>query len=216
MSLRRYAAAAAVFWLVGGVGYLAAEGVVAAAFRPGYSYIHDYISDLGRPDSPLALLMNIAFCLQGTCFLVGAVLAVRTVGSRRAGRFLTLAAANALGNILVGAFHSGPIAEADGTVWVHRAGAVLAIMGGNAAILAGSDVLRNAGAARWYRGTSIGLAVFGLLSLMMLVVGSTTGVRVVLPEAVWERVSVYSIIAWQMYTAVFFLRPGRDAWLCAR
>jgi hypothetical membrane protein len=188
-----------------------AEAIVAVAFRPEYSYVHDYISDLGRAiDSPLASLMNGAFVLQGTGFLVGAVLAGRAVGNRNVGLFLTLATANALGNILVGTFHSGPAAEADGTVWVHRAGAVLAIVGGNCAILAGSAILRNAGAARWYRGASVGLAALGLLSLVMLVIGSTTGALVVFPEAVWERGSVYSIIVWQMFTGAYLLHRTPD------
>ena len=86
---------AAVCWLGAGAGYLVAEAVVAAAFRDHYSYTYDYISDLGRAvDSPLAHLMNFAFCLQGTGFLVGAVLAGRAVGGRNVGLFFTLATAN--------------------------------------------------------------------------------------------------------------------------
>jgi hypothetical membrane protein len=204
---RLHAVGAAACWLGAGIGYLVAEAVVAAAFRPEYSYVHDYISDLGRAiDSPLSPLMNFAFCLQGTGFLAGAVFAGRASGGRNLGLFVTLATANALGNILVGAFHSGSLAEADGTVWVHRAGAVLAIVAGNCAILAGSRILRNAGAARWYRGTSVGLAVVGLLSLAILVAVSTAGALLVLPEAVWERGSVYSIVGWQMFTAGYLLR----------
>jgi len=157
-------------------------------------------------DSQLAYLMNTAFYLQGTLFLIGAVLVVRVVESRKAGLFLTLAAANAVGNILVGAVHGGPVAKVDGTAWLHDMGAALAIGGGNIAILAGSAIVRNAGAGQRYRAISVVIGVLGLLSFAMLVINSTTGVTSLLPEGVWERGSVYSIIVWQMYTAVYLMR----------
>lgn len=203
---RRYVAGAAVCWLVSGLGYLTVEAVVAGAFRDHYSYAYDYISDLGRRiDSPLAYLMNFAFCLQGTGFVVGALLAGRAVGSR-GGLFVALATANALGNVLVGTFHTGLTAEANGTIWVHRTGAVLAIVGGNCAIVAGSAAIRKAVGARWFYGVSAGVAALGLVSLVMLAIGSTTGTTVILPAATWERGSVYSIIGWQMFAAVCLLR----------
>jgi hypothetical protein len=164
-------------------------------------------------DSQLAYLMNTAFYLQGTLFLIGAVLVVRAVESRKAGLFLTLAAANAVGNILVGAVHSGPMAKVDGTAWLHDMGAALAIGGGNIAILAGSAIVRNAGAGQRYRAISVVIGVIsvvigvlGLLSFAMLVINSTTGATSLLPEGVWERGSVYSIIAWQMCTAAYLMR----------
>jgi hypothetical protein len=160
-------------------------------------------------DSPLAYLMNTAFYLQGTLFLVGAILIVRAFETHRAGLFLTVAATNAVGNILVAAVHSGPIAQADGTAWVHDTGALLAIMGGNAAILAGSSIVRNVGGPPWYRGVSAGLAVLGLLSFMMHVIESKIAAIYIVPPAVWERCSVYSIIAWQMFTAAYLLTRSR-------
>src|ERR1700742_5395999 len=125
---------AAVAWLSVGLAYLTLEGIAAAAFRPHYRYAHNFISDLGIPSSgsPLAWLMNTAFCLQGTLFLVGAILTVRAVKARGAGLFVTLAAANAVGNLLIAAFHSGPASRANGTAGLHVIGAVLAIVGGDA------------------------------------------------------------------------------------
>jgi hypothetical protein len=52
--------------------------------------------------------------------------------------------------------------------------------------------------------------VAGLLSLAILVAGATAGALVVLPEAVWERASVYSIVGWQMFTAGYLLRLTAD------
>jgi hypothetical membrane protein len=177
--------AAAVAWIVGPLTYLILEAVAAAAF-PHYSYAQNFISDLGVAAFPLAWVMNTAFCLQGTLFLVGAVLL------DRARLFLTLAAANALGNILIAIFHSG--------VAGHAVGAVLAIVGGNTAILAGSRI-----GGPLYRRVSKGLGAFGLLSFVVFVLVLKHVVHA--PLGVWERGSVYSILLWQMFTA---------AWLIAR
>ena len=121
----------------------------------------------------------------------------RAVESQNPGFFRTLAATNAAENILVSTVHGGPIAKIDGTAWLHGAGAVLAIVGGNMAILVGTAIARAA---------SLGLAVLGLLSFMTLVIDSkSAGIRV-LPDGAWERGSVYSIIVGQMFTAAYRLR----------
>ena len=193
-----------MLWITAGAGYLILEAIAAARFRQPYSYAHNYISELAEADSPVAQLINIAFYLQGTLFFVGAVLVVRAVQSQKAGLFLAFAAMNGIGNIVVGTIHGGAVAKVDGTAWVHSAGAVLAILGGNLAILAGSAIIRSAGIAAWYR--TVSLAVLGLLSLAMLVVDSRSAAISVLPDGAWERGSVYSIIVWQVFTAVLLLR----------
>jgi hypothetical membrane protein len=184
---RVYAVGAAIAWISGGLTYLIVEAIAAKAFQPHYSYVHNVISDLGVTSS----LMNAAFCVQGSLFLVGAILSVRAFETRKAGPFLTLAAANAVGNILIATFHSGSS--------VHAVGALLAIVGGNAAILAGSSTI---GGPPRYRGVSAGLAALGLLSFTMFAIESKIAAVNVLPPAVWERCSVYSIIAWQVVTAI--------------
>ena len=187
---------AAVAWLAAGLAYLTLEGIAAAAFRPHYSYARNFISDLGIPshDSPLAWVMNTAFGVQGTLFLVGAILTVRAVEARKAGLFVSLAAANAVGNLLIAAFHSGP----SPTACVHAIGAVLAIVGGNAAILAGSRIVSG-----WHRKVSVALGAFGLLSFVLFVIELKASSA--LPLGVWERCSVYSITAWQLLTAAWLL-----------
>src|ERR1700759_878022 len=191
---------AAVAWLSAGLAYLTLEAVAAASFRPHYSYARNFISDLGIPSSgsPLAWLMNTAFCLQGTLFLVGAILCVRAVAPREAGLFVTLAAANAVGNLLIAAVHSGPASHADGTAWVHAIGAVLAIVGGNAAILAASRIVSG-----WHRTVSLALGTFGLLSFALFFVELKASGS--LPLGILERCSVYSITAWQLFTAAWLL-----------
>jgi hypothetical membrane protein len=194
---RSYAVGAAVAWISAGLAYVILEAVAAAVFRPHYSYTHNLISDLGAT-SPHAWLMNTAFCLQGTLFLVGAILTVRALDTRKAWLFLALAAANAVGNILIAFFHSG----STGTAGVHATGAVLAIVGGNAAILAGSS---NISGPAWYRRVSAGLGVLGLLSFTVFVVELTTTAAHLAPPAVWERCSVYPITTWQVLTAAWLL-----------
>ena len=196
----------AALWVVAAVGYLILEAAAAASFEPCYSYARDYISDLGITDggmvrgrmidSPRAYLMQIAFYLQGFLFFAGALLIVGFPDSRRARTFLGLVAVNAVGNIVVGTVHSGT---------VHVAGAALAIVGGNTAILAGSAVVGRVSSHRWYRNVSKLVAALGLLCLLMLMVNSATMKSNLLPDGASERGSVYSIVMWQLLTAASLL-----------
>ncbi|MDT5136810.1 MAG: hypothetical protein QOD58_1072 [Mycobacterium sp.] len=182
---------------MGGLGYLLLEAFAAAGYRPHYSYAHNYISDLGVTGARTQL-MHAAFWLHGTLFLLGALFIVGRPADRRARVFLGMAAANTLGNIVVATVHSGT---------VHIAGAALAIVGGNAAILAGSAVIRPT--RRWYRNASKIVGVLGFSSLLMLVVDSATTKIDLLPSGVWERGSVYSITLWQLLTAACLLTDAR-------
>lgn len=195
MEARVSARDAAACWLAAGIAYVSLEAIAAAAV-PGYRYARDFISDLGRPDSPLSPLMNTAFVVQGSLFLAGAVLLARTAGRGRRAVFVGCAAANAVGNIVVASVPSGHA----GIAWVHLTGAAVAIVSGNLAILPGSPLV-GTGAPRYYRVASIGLATLGLMSFVLLAVASTTSTTLVLPNAVWERTSVYTIIAWQVLSA---------------
>jgi hypothetical membrane protein len=200
----------AALWVVAAVGYLILEAAAAASFEPCYSYARDYISDLGIThggvvrgrmiDSPRADLMQTAFYLQGFLFFAGALLIVGFPESPRARTFLGLMAVNAVGNIVVGTVHSGT---------VHVAGAALAIVGGNIAILAGSAVVARVGSRRWYRNVSKLIAALGLLCLIMLMVNSATMRSNLLPDGAWERGSVYSITIWQLLTAACVLTTER-------
>ncbi len=204
-------AGGAALWVVAALGYLVLEAVTAAGFEPVYSYARNYISDLGVSagelahgrmiNSPRADLMHAAFYLQGVLFLLGAFLIVGIPHSPRARIFLGLVATNAVGNIVIATAHSGA---------PHVAGAVLAIVGGNTAILVGSTVVATVGSRRWYRQLSTCIAALGLLCLIMLMVNSATRKANLLPDALWERGSVYSIIMWQLLTAACLLK--RASW----
>lgn len=189
---RSPALAAAACWIAGALIYLLAEALTAARYGPRYSYTHNAISDLGTAASPSAAVMNAAFCLQGVLFLLGATLAVRAQRPRRTTPFVVFAACNAVGNVLVATVHSG-----EGPL--HVVGAILAIAGGNAAAVAGAGLMRTATGRR----ISLALGILGLLSAAMWPLAVA-----VPPAAVWERISVYTILGWQLFAAAALL-PAR-------
>jgi hypothetical protein len=193
--------AGALLWIASAVCYFVAEAVAAAALGT-YGYATDFVSTLGDPQrSPHAAVMNAAFVMQALAFPLGAWLGSRGTRTRRAPSFTTLlfvslAVCNGVGNLLVAAVHSG-----SGST-VHGVGAALALIGGNAAVLAGSAVLRPALPAPAYRAVSIALGVLGLLCLLAVAYELQ-------PIGAWERGSVYPIYAWQILTAVLLLARRR-------
>lgn len=202
----------AALWVVAAVGYLVLEAVAAVGFEPAYSYARDYISDLGLPGgrlvrgrtvySPRAYLIHAAFYLQGVLFLLGGSLIVGAPDNRRARVFLGAVAGNAVGNAMIGTVHSGT---------VHVDGAVLAIVGGNAAILTGPNAIGALADWRWYRLASKALAALGFSSIAMLMVTWATEKTVPVPGGAWERGSVYPITAWQLLTAACLLTRSTRA-----
>jgi hypothetical protein len=204
MTSRANRVGGALSWVAGALGYLILEAM-AAAVVPSYSYAHDYISALGVPAlSARAAAMNTAFYVQGILFLIGSVLLVRGSGGRYSGLFLFLVATNTVGNILVATVHGGSALAASGWIWLHGLGATLAIAGGNAAIVAGSACMMKSVGVRWYRGASGLLAALGFMGLAMFLLGMNVS-----NVGIWERVSVYSILMWQLFTAVLLLAGAR-------
>jgi hypothetical membrane protein len=185
---------AGAIWLLGAAVYLVCEAVAAASLAD-YSYLTDYISDLG-----VSAVMNVgAFMLHGSLLLLGAVVFVRAcpTSGRLGWTFMLAAAVNATGNVLVGIFRSG-------NHW-HVIGAGMAIVGGNVAVIIAGIGNRRVGASRAYRLASIVLGVVGLACLLTLVIDGANGSRL-FPVGLVERGSVYSIIAWEIMTGLAILR----------
>ena len=185
-------------WLLAGVAYIICETVTAQRC-PGYDYARDYISALGVPSvSPSAGLMNAgAFVVHGILFATAGVLLVRSIGHRSGLRtaFAALAVTNGVGNVLVGAFHAG-------TSPLHGFGALLAIVGGNTAMILAGSLFRDVAAPRWFcAGSRVG-GVIGIASFLALlaIAGRDTGV-----EGAVERGSVYTIIAWDVVVGLVLL-----------
>jgi hypothetical membrane protein len=196
----------ATVWLAAALVFFISEAIAAASVSPPYSYATDFISELGVPGStPLAVVMNLGFWLQGILFLVGAVLATRDSVTGRRRLFIVLVAMTALGDVLVATFHGDALAAGNNNAAaLHWYGSLLAILGGNAAIIAGSSVVAGLVKMRWYRAVSVSLAVLGFLSLLF--VGHPVGQ---LNPGLWERGAVYSIFLWQIFSAVLLIARRR-------
>jgi hypothetical membrane protein len=205
--------AAGAFWFAAGALYLATEAIAAAGF-PGYSYARDYVSELGIPYPELvggrevlstrATVMNLGFILEGLCF---ALAATAFATARRAFApagiaFLLLAAIHALGLVVIGLVHSGSRELATGIHHWHVAGAAMAIVGGNVAIIAASRPFRRLGAPPCYCAASLALGSVGLLSLALLMID---GRWPIVADGLAERGSVYAITAWEILTGPVLL-----------
>jgi hypothetical membrane protein len=115
------------------------------------------------------------------------------------------ASANAIGNILIGAFRSG--------VPAHVVGAGLAIVGGNVAVIIAGFGSRRIGASLAYRVASVIIGAVGIVCLLALIIDGANGSRL-LPVGAVERGSVYTIIVWEIVTGVVLLRSRRGR--CSR
>ncbi|MFG1932277.1 DUF998 domain-containing protein [Mycobacterium sp. NPDC048908] len=192
---------AAAVWVVAAVVYLVVEKIAAANVKGHYSYLHHYISVLGVPAwGRFAWLMNGAFYLQGALTLVGAILVIRASG-RRGVFFGFFTAAASIGYFLVATVHGGsPLAEGQG-MQLHMIGALLVFIAGNLAIVFGSKVVARAvDAPWWYRAVSLVFAAAGLIAWLMLANYNVWTYRYA-PVGIVERVPVYSILAWQLFSA---------------
>lgn len=210
---------AATLMGVGALWYLVTEAVSAIGF-PGYSYSHNYISDLGVPvpgvfrgraiDSRLANVMNAGFLGQALMIaLAGVVLWWSLPQGRQRSGVLALALVHSFGISLVGLVHGGPANADAGLAAFHVGGALMAIVGGNALVfLAGTRALRPL-LTPWFGRVSAVLSVFGIASLVTLAVTSSSGTILLFDYGVWERASVYTITAWQLLFAVLTMSKLR-------
>jgi hypothetical protein len=200
---------AAISWIVAAVVYLIVEKIAADHVKGHYSYIHHYISVLGVPAwGKFAYLMNGAFYLQGALLFVGAVLVTRAA-RRRGVFFLVFTAAATIGYFLVATVHGGsPLAAGEG-MQLHMAGALLVFIAGNLAIVPGSKIVALGVDARWwYRAVSLLMAAVGIVAFLTLANYNVWGFKLG-PVGIVERVPVYSILAWQVFSAVLLLtRPA--------
>jgi hypothetical membrane protein len=148
--------------------------------------------------------MNIGgFILDGLLYGAAAFTARRAV--RPVGRlFLLIAVIHSVGTILVGIVPNGPREIAPGIQHFHVIGAAMAIIGGNAASIAASRF----DAPAIYRRLSLGLGLFGLISLALLEANRVTG-TIILPDGILERGSVYAITVWEILTGATLLTSRR-------
>jgi hypothetical membrane protein len=210
--MRPFRPLAAAF-LLGPVIYLAAEAITAAAWKsPSYSYADNWISDLGSAtagvfqgrelDSPLHVVMNTGFIVQGLLFGIAAVLLSRTFSGRPRTFTAVTGVVTMIGYILVGTFHGSLQAQENGTLPLHFTGATLAIFGGNILALVLGLHWRKTPETRLIGLVSIVLGAFGLVSVIALFLTFDAD----LPSGAIERGSVYTIVLWQFAVAAALLR----------
>ena len=88
---------------------------------------------------------------------------------------------------------------------LHMAGALLVFIAGNFAIVPGAKVVARAADARWwYRAVSLLLAAVGIAAWLMLANYNVWTYKYA-PVGIVERVPVYSILAWQVFSAAVLL-----------
>lgn len=185
-------------YIFGGLYYLFAELISALFFNDSLinTYLFHTISELGIPsvNSPLSLLMNSAFILIGLTLLFGNVGGLKEYVTCHRVAFYVLSFVSALGVIIVGLIHGGnPL-----TSGYHTTGAVMTILGGNILLILISWSLDD---FMVYRRVSLLLGCIGLIFfwVMFFNLGS-----VFMP--VFERLSVYPMVMWSLFTGFYFLR----------
>jgi hypothetical membrane protein len=205
-AFRSSARGVGLLWLVGPLGFWAAEALSASAF-PGYSYATNYISDLGVPDvavfqgraldSPLHVVMNAGFVGQGLLFLIG--LAMIAPSLRRtwgAVLFLLFGSLHAVGFVLVAVVSGSAANAANGLMVWHGVGAVMAIAGGNLMAMVSGWAMPTSRRSRW---VGVTLGTLGFVSSALLLS------HILLPDGVWERGAVYTFLAWESATGALLL-----------
>ena len=186
----------------------------AAWHNPAYSYLTNYISDLGivgcTPElcSPLAAVMNAGFVASGILAITASLLLgplLPTVVWRLAVQGLMLL--HGLGVIVVGLVHSAPHTAA-GTPWQHLAGAYAAILGGNFALCALALASPRTRTPPWYP------LLIGALGLLGLVGGVALVYTSILPAGLLERLAADTITPAEVVTGIVLLvslrRSGAD------
>jgi hypothetical membrane protein len=210
----------AIALIAGPVLFLICEAIAARAWRdPVYSYTRNWISDLGVPDpgtfqgrvidSPLAVVMNTGFVIGGLALLLGIIAVTRRLPRRRPRTAaLVLGIVAAVGYLLVGLTHTSIAAAADGTIVLHFVGAFLAILGGNTlALVLGVHWWRRP-ATRSLGHAAAVLGTLGLLAALTLVLTATSTSA---PNGLIERVSVYTLLLFEIRTGLHLAASRRTA-----
>jgi hypothetical membrane protein len=218
---QKYLRAAGWVWLMSGIIYLLGEAIAAAAFEPTYSYARNYISDLGVSEcgvisegraicSPLHNLMNLNFVLHGLLFFTASTLIIKALKSLMVKYlFLALAGIHLAGNILIAVFQ-GAAEEGSVTAQYHLIGAVLAIIGGNLAILI-SSLAKELDAPVVVRTLSRILPVLGFCGFVCLAVAQVYHTSIFFPNGVLERISVDTIMLWEITIGLWLIRTRSAA-----
>lgn len=184
-----------IVFLFGSVYYLISEFISAIYFNDllANTYIYHTISELGIPNynSPLFFLMNSAFILIGLTVLIGNFSNLKKHIVKNNNLFYILTFITAIGVIIVGLIHGGnPL-----TSGYHTLGAIMAILGGNILLIITSKSMDN---FEIYHKITFVLGIFGVLVFWIMCLNIN---NVYMP--VFERLSVYTLIIWNLMTGIY-------------
>lgn len=203
------------------IQYIIAEIIVASAWKsPPYSWLHNYISDLGYPIcgvlngvyicSPLHWLMSASFVIQGIIYIVATwllhPLLPRNAYTRTRKAATVMMVISGLGMISIGFIHSMfiSIPFTNLTLDGHLVGALTAVIACPAAIiLVGLTVYKN---RLWhvYALSSIACGAFELLGMAIWISLMFSGATQTY-AGVFERMAVYPGVFWMMATGMLLL-----------
>lgn len=195
--------------VLGAVVFFAAEFLSSRGWiGPQYSYISNFISELGIPvvlehiNSPLHALMNTGFVAYGLLIVLGYALLKKALPT---GRLATVAVilliASGIGVILVGFF--------PGYQWrysfVHTTGAMLVIYAGNV-----GDILISTGLVREkssrFAVCGIVLGIVGIVSSIVMAMNYTS-----VYAGLYERLAIYPTIIFNLALGLSLLLRGKSA-----
>lgn len=185
-------------FIIGSLYYIIAEAISATFFNASFfnTYVFHTISELGIPNgnSPLFWLMNSAFILIGLTVIFGDFYKFKDYIIKNKTIFYILTLVTGLGVIIVGLIHGGnPL-----TSGYHTLGAVMAILGGNVLVVVISRSMAEFGN---YQKITLALGIIGLLAFWIMFFNIKNSYM-----PVYERLSVYTLIAWCFLTGVYLIR----------
>lgn len=207
---------AAIALLAAVAVFLVAETVAAAAWdNPAYSYSSDWVSDLGVPGpgtmfkghpihSPLALVLNLGFIVNGALVVLAGVLLLRPRGQGRTPRWqLRLLIGYGLGMIIAANFHEAP-------AWMfpfHALGATLIMAGGNIATFLTGRLGARLGLPTWLARTFIVLGAVGLVFFLIMQIDAAVMGSAALPSNIGtlERGAAYPLILAELAAGIALL-----------
>src|SRR3954452_207948 len=199
----RHPLAGPIAWQLS-IQFFIVQVLVAAAWESGYSWRLNAISDLGAARcgqfdgryvcSPLHVLMNTSLVFLGLCMTIGSVLVYQEFRKSRTG--FSLMATAGLGAMLVGFFPE------DTVFWAHIAGADLAFLLSNIALIVFGFTLRLPSWLRWY---SIASGAVGLVALYLFL----SHHRSFLELGGMERMVAYPMVVWLIVFGLY-MSTSRD------
>lgn len=198
----------AILFMLASSVYLIAEAISAQAWtNPEYSYSFHYISDLGVSKrlliddgrevySPLAGVMNTGFILYGILSAGSYIAVLPLIKDKAKWSVLSFALIQGVGNVLVGLFPGETYDYAS----MHIIGAAMAIVGGNCTLLLMGIYLKLKKQGYIVKAIALLLGNFGLIMLVTFLLTNADH------SAVFERLSVYTMTAWNLIFGFWLIK----------